>query len=191
MANQYHKSDFPLALTFNLKRQTPSGEQPVTTQYPFCLRFYVQGKGTPETGYLAEFDGRSTTNCKVLSPTQVMVFFDRTQMALPTGTLLLEAEFIIPDTNYEGDDEMNFKRLYRTGIELTDNPDDQTEGELTLEIMNAFVSNELILAAEEKAAAVATAKAIEVATPIARQVAEEATRDFIFATDSDIDALWA
>ena len=189
---KYYKSDFPVHIKVGLKRETSTGEVvPVTTDVPFNLRFYVKDKGTAETGYLASYDGETVHNCTILSQNDIMVFYDRTQMPLPTGNLLVEVEFIVSDQHYEGDDENNLKRLYSTGIELTDREDLHDEGEVTIDIFNEVIAHELIEMAEQKATEAAQALVPQVAEPIAREVAERVVSEYTIAPVSMIDALWA
>lgn len=244
---KYYKSDLTLLLHTAIKRQTSTGELlPVHTDTPFNIRFYVHKKGTAETGYLASYDGTTVHNCTILSPTDIMVYIDQSQLPLPTGDLYVEIEFLYPDAHFEGDDENNLKRLYTTGITLTADPDLHDEGAVTIEVFNEVIAKEIIALAEQKATEVATATATtvanakatevanakatevanakatevadakaeqvakatatsvantkatevatatatEVATAKAQQVAEQAVASYVFATDSDIDALW-
>ena len=189
---KYYKSDFPLLLHTAIKRQTSTGELvPVHTDTPFNIRFYVHEKGTAETGYLASYDGTTVHNCTILSPTDIMVYIDQSQLPLPTGQLYVEVEFVVADPHYEGDDENNLKRLYDTGILLTADPDLHDEGSVTVELFNEVIAREIIDLANQTAATTASAKAAEVAAPIARQVAEEAVTAYTLAPDSLIDTLWS
>ena len=188
---KYYKSDLTLLLHTAIKRQTSTGEQvPVHTDTPFNIRFYVNEKGTAETGYLASYDGTTTHNCTILSPTDIMVYIDQSQLPLPTGDLYVEIEFLYPDAHFEGDDENNLKRLYTTGIMLTDQPNLHDEGDVTVEIFNEVISREIIAMAEQAAISQARTTAYGVATTVAEEAVGEYFRNFVFATDADIAALW-
>lgn len=140
MAYKYYKSDLTLLIRSNIKRQTSTGEMvPVTTDTPFNVRFYVNQKGTAETGFLAWYDGTETHNCTILSPTDIMVYLDQSQVPMPTGDLYVEIEFLVPDPHFEGDDENNIKRLYTTGVTLTDNPDLHDEGAVVIDVFNSVI----------------------------------------------------
>lgn len=168
---KYYKSDLTLLLRSNLQRQTSTGEfVPVTTDTPFNVRFYVNKKGTAETGYLASYDGETVHNCAILSPTDIMVFYDRTQLPLPIGELFVEVEFIVGDTHYEGDDENNIKRLYTTGITLTDQADLHDEGAVIVDVFSEVIP--LAIAS------------------MAETAVQEALDKVALASYADIDALW-
>lgn len=168
---KYHKSDLTILLHTAINRQTSTGEMvPVTTDVPFNVRFYVKDKGTAETGYLASYDGTTVHNCTILSPTDIMVYIDQYQMPLPTGQLLVEVEFLVPDAHFEGDDENNLKRLYNTGIELTDDPDRHDEGAVSVDVLDGVLP-----------AAMAE---------MAEQAVQNALDKLALASNEDIDALW-
>lgn len=168
---KYHKSDLTILLHTAIKRQTSTGEMvPVTTDVPFNVRFYVKDKGTAETGYLASYDGTTVHNCTILSPTDIMVYIDQSQLPLPTGQLLVEVEFLVPDAHFEGDDENNLKRLYNTGIELTADPDLHDEGAVSVDVFSGIIPLAF--------------------TNTVDQIVKEAIENIPKASDSDIDALW-
>ena len=188
---KYYKSDFTIHIRHNIKRQTSTGEMvPVTNDVPINVRLYIDQNGTAETGYLAYYDGEETHNCTILSPQDILVYYDRTQLPLPVGRLFIEIEFCYPDEHYEGDGTNNIKRLYFSGIELTDNPDLDDEGEITVEILNEVLAYEVIRQAEGGAKIVANQVAREIIPAIAATEAQKAVQSFVLASPSDIDALW-
>lgn len=141
MAYKYHKSDFALLVTIGSTYTDASGNNVgITARTPFVFRMYSPLKGSVDDCYEASCIGGVLKNCVILADNQVLVFVDMSQHEFKIGELMLEAEWIIDDTHYEGDQENNIKRLYTTGVELTDKPDLDSEGILDFVIDNGIES---------------------------------------------------
>lgn len=141
MAYKYYKSDFALLVTIRSTYTDASGNSVgITARTPFVFRLYSPLKGSVDDCYEASCIGGVLKNCAILSDNQVIVFVDLSQHEFKIGELMLEAEWIIDDTHYEGDQENNIKRLYKTGVDLTDKPDLDSEGVIDFVIDNGIES---------------------------------------------------
>ena len=132
MDYKYYKSDFRLLIDIDTKYK---GEDDsivaLTTKDEFTFRFYTSKKTEVYICSSTGGDEPVLKNCTILDAHKVMCHFDRSQLELAPGTLMLEAEFRVPDRDFEGDDVNNIKRLYTTSMELTADPDKDSEGDHT------------------------------------------------------------
>lgn len=126
MKYKYFKSDFPLLLTIEAKAQDTGESISISTRVPFVLRFWA-GR-CQHNVYECSSDGNGKCkNCVIVDDTHVMVYFDQNQSSMEIGKLMMEAEFLIANNHYDSDATMNVKRLFDTGVELTDRPDLDTD----------------------------------------------------------------
>lgn len=133
---KYHKSDFRLLIDIDTKYK---GEDDsivaLTTVDRFVFKFWTKDREKP---YICSSTGGETPvlkNCSILDEHRVMCNFDMAEtdnQQLEPGRLMLEAEFILPDTDFEGDKHNNVKRYYTTSLILTADPDKDSEGDHTL-----------------------------------------------------------
>lgn len=133
---KYHKSDFRLLIDIDTKYK---GEDDsivaLTTVDRFVFKFWTKDREKP---YICSSTGGETPvlkNCSILDEHRVMCNFDMAEtdnQQLEPGRLMLEAEFILPDTDFEGDKHNNVKRYYTTSLILTAEPDKDSEGDHTL-----------------------------------------------------------
>ncbi len=124
---KYHKSDFRLLIDIDTKYK---GEDDsivaLTTAERFVFKFWTKDRERP---YICSSTGGETPvlkNCSILDEHRVMCNFDMAEtesLQLQPGRLMLEAEFILPDTDFEGDKINNIKRYYTTSLILTADPD--------------------------------------------------------------------
>ena len=130
---KYYKSDFRLLVNIDTKYKGENDSTvPLSTSDEFNFRFYTTKKTEP---YICSSTGGENPvlkNCTILDEHRVMCHFDRAQLELSPGRLMLEAEFIVPDADFEGDNKNNVKRLYTTSLILTEEPDKDSEGDHTL-----------------------------------------------------------
>ena len=140
MNYKYYLSDFNLIVTIGAE-YTNSGGALVTLDNTaeFNFRFYTADKENP---YVCSSTGGVSpvlTRCTKLGTDKVVCHFDRSVLELNPGQLYLEAEFIVPDAKFEGDDKENVVRLYKTDVTLTMAPDKDTEGEFEVMIGADFL----------------------------------------------------
>ena len=137
---KYYKSDFNLIVTIGAEYMNSQGETvTLDNTANFVFRFYTTNKNNP---YICSSTGGATpmlVNCSKLDNDRVVCHFDRSLLALDPGQLYLEAEFIVPDNKFEGDDIENVVRLYSTNVVLTIDPDKDTEGEFEVMIGADFI----------------------------------------------------
>lgn len=129
---KYYKSDFRLLVKVDTKYKGDDDSiVAIDTSTRFIFRFWTEDRSNP---YVCSSTGGATPvlkNCTILDSTKVMCHFDRANMELGPGRLMLEAEFIIPDNDFTGNKENNVKRLYTTSMILTTDPDKDSEGDHT------------------------------------------------------------
>lgn len=137
---KYYKSDFNLIVTIGAEYMNSQGETvTLDNTANFVFRFHTTNKNNP---YICSSTGGPTpmlVNCSKLDNDKVVCHFDRSLLALDPGQLYLEAEFIVPDNKFEGDDIENVVRLYSTNVVLTIDPDKDTEGEFEVMIGADFI----------------------------------------------------
>lgn len=137
---KYYKSDFNLIVTIGAEYMNSQGETvTLDNTANFVFRFYTTNKNNP---YICSSTGGATpmlVNCSKLDNDKVVCHFDRSLLAIDPGQLYLEAEFIVPDNKFEGDDIENVVRLYSTNVVLTIDPDKDTEGEFEVMIGADFI----------------------------------------------------
>ena len=143
MDYKYYKSDFNLIVTIGAEYMN-SGGSLVTLDNTahFNFRFYTTDKNNP---YICSSTGGAEpvlTNCSKLGTDKVVCHFDRSVKELAPGQLFLEAEFIVPDAKFEGDEHENVVRLYKTDVTLTIDPDKDTEGEFEAMIGADFIKGD-------------------------------------------------
>lgn len=129
---KYYKSDFRLLVNIGSSyKGEDNGIVSLDTTAAFNFRFWTTDRENP---YICSSTGGSEpvlTRCTILDEHRVMCHFDRAHMELAAGRLMLEAEFMIPDTDFEADKVNNVKRYYTTSLILTADPDKDSEGDHT------------------------------------------------------------
>ena len=174
---KYYKSDFAVIVNIGASYTDNSGQvRALETDVPFKFRFYTPLTGDADNSYEASSNGTELKNCSILNSHQVLVYINLCQHEFALGDLMLEAEFIVDDVHYEGDDECNIMRLYNTGIKITDQPDLDTEGQMTVDIYDVLLDEAVRMKAARAAEAALTPKINEVDQLITGVSAAEAIR---------------
>ncbi len=129
---KYFKSDFRLLVAIDTKYKGPDDRiVSLDTTSEFEFRFYTTNKTNP---YICSSTGGNNPvlkNCNILDDNKVMCNFNRAELELGPGQLMLEAEFIIPDADFSADGKNNVVRLYTTSLVLTTDADKDSEGDHT------------------------------------------------------------
>ena len=149
MDYKYYKSDFSVIVDIEAKYMNGSGNM-VSLDNTACFnfRFWTTDKKNPYVCSSTGGSGAVMTRCAKLTDSQkVICFFDQQAMEelggqLMPGKLMLEAEFILPDENFEGDDHENVVRLYTTDITLTSEADKDSDGEMSCLIGADFMKGD-------------------------------------------------
>lgn len=150
MVYKYYKSDFAILVRRKSKYTDQNGQSIVIdNSVPFEFRFFSPKDGDADDCYYASFKDGVFKNCKYIGQDLILVFVDLSQHEFKIGELMLEAEWFISDTHYEGDQKNNIVRFYDTGIVLTDKPDLDSEGVMEF-VIDDGVGSQLVVSVIEQ-----------------------------------------
>lgn len=142
MRYKYHKSDFSLLVEIESIAQNTGENVNITSRTPFVFRFWSSNCQCHPYECSSNGNG-ATVNCTLVDQNHVIVYFDQKCCDFKPGKLMMEVDFRVPNAHYENDNFMDLKRLYDTGIVLTDMADlDVEDATISLELLPMVIQAE-------------------------------------------------